>query len=306
MTFKFIGNAVAAAGGGAAVWLYKTKTFSGLSPSESEFIEIWDPSNPSLPEPSSAHVLLYALAGWMRVHNENSPPNCGAAFGYKKYLKGEIPQKVYAWRGNHHNNYPYDYPNSAYCGFNTEASFNGAMMLPNPANNGKGAFYRNDFIAPDAVGHAKGNWTKVFNGGNGHWWDRSTTPGENFATNDGPGSNGSIFGPGYNGGHYPAGTGGPGTDTARGPTATKIADGVLDELGMLKLFVKGKAGADSQHADDGDFVVVLPPDLFLFSQLPFNYDTSLLKLGTGMMIPGDRMANTSYQISFNVILEFKG
>ena len=102
-----------------------------------------------------------------------------------------------------------------------------------------------------------------------------------------------------------AGSGGPGTDTARGPIATHIADGVLDELGLLKLFVKGKAASDSNHADNGDYQVVLPQDLFLFGQLPFQYDTSLLKLPVGNLPCDRRTYLPGPSMIFAVILEFK-
>jgi len=310
MSFKFFGDVGAAAGGGAAVWLFKNKVFSNTTPSSGQYIQIWDPNDKTLIEPDSAHVLLYTPTGWMKGADlttvEDHPPSCGAAFGYKKYLKGSIPQRVYGWRGTHFEAYPYDYTNRLkYAGFNTSASSgDGAMMLPNPCGNQ--FFTQTDFVAPDAENNAIGSWDKVFNGGNGHWFDRSTPTGANFATNDGPGSNGSIFGRGYNGGKFPAGTGGPGTDTARGPVAKKIADGVFDELGLVKYFTQGLAGTDTAKADNGAYEVVLPPGLFLFSQLPFQYDTSLLQISSGMSEPGPRSVRFDGVLSFNVILEFKG
>ena len=171
------------------------------------------------------------------------------------------------------------------------------MMLPNCG--AQGDFHQTDAIAPDAETHHFGDWTKVFNGGNGHWWNRF--PG--IFNNDGPGSSGSFFGRGYDGGHFPGGSGGPGTDTARGPTATRMADGLLDEFGLLKLFVKGKSG-DRNHGDNGDYQVVLPPDLFLFGQLPFQYDTSLLHLPVSNAPSARDIAPTPTMV-FAVILEFK-
>ena len=306
MSFSFLG--AGGGGSGVAIWQYLTKEFNNIPPDANEFIEIWDPNDPLLPEPASAHVLVYSKHMWMNqatgnVH-ENYPPACGSSFGYKHYSQGEVPTKVYAWKGNSMIGFPYDYTaKRAYCGFSDTPSYTTGepMMLPNCG--AQGDFFKTDSIAPDAETHHIGDWTKVFNGGNGHWWDRSVSP---FFqnTNDGPGSSGSFFGRGYDGGHFPGGSGGPGTDTARGPTATRMADGLMDELGLLKLFVKGKAASDNNHADDGDYQVVLPPDLFLFGQLPFQYDTSLLHLPVSNTPSARNLAPTPKMV-FAVILEFK-
>ena len=304
MTFSFLG-AGGGSGSGVAVWQYLSKAFNNIDPTSSEFIEIWDPADPTLPEPASAHVLVYAQPGWKNAAGkpgvEDYPPSCGGAFGYKHYSQGEIPQKVYAWSGRAMPAYPYDYMDSQrFSGFNTTPSRTRAMMLPNCG--GQTYFHRSDMLAPDAETHYEGDWTKVYNGGNGHWWDRGG--GLLPPPNDGPGSSGSFFGRGYDGGHFPGGSGGPGTDTARGPTANKMADGLMDELGILKLFVKGKA-QDSNHAESGQFEVILPPDLFLFGQLPFQHDVSLLKLPAGR-VPGDRNEEAPrLAMTFAVILEFK-
>ncbi len=305
MTFSFIG--AVGGGSGVAVWQYLTKTFNNINPASDQFIEIWDPNDPLLPEPASAHVLVYSKHMWMNkattTDAEAYPPACGSSFGYKHYSKGEVPKKVYAWKGNSMIGFPYDYTaKRAYCGFGDTPSYTtGApMMLPNCG--AQGDFHQTDAIAPDAETHHEGDWTKVFNGGNGHYWDRPTFPFR--PDNDGAGSSGSFFGRGYDGGHFPGGSGGPGTDTARGPTATRMADGLLDEFGLLKLFVKGKASADNNHADNGDYQVVLPPDLFLFGQLPFQYDASLLHLPVSNP-PSARTLAPTPKMVFAVILEFK-
>ena len=300
MTFSFIGGG--GSGSGVAVWQYMDKDFSNLDPDPNKYIEIWDPNDPLLPEPASAHVLVYAKAAWMNKAAQGGyqdyPPACGSSFGYKHYSRGEVPQKVYAWKGRNFGAYPYDYTDqNAYFGFNIGPSKTGALMLPNCG--AQSYFFQSDFIAPDAENNNFGDWTKIFNGGNGHYYDDALQ----IDFHDGPGSSGSIFGRGYNGDIYPAGSGGPGTATARGPEATHMAKGVMDELGLLKLFVKGKA-ADRDHADNGDYQVVLPPDLFLFGQLPFDYNTSLLKLPVSTP-PPNRKTIPNYSMVFAVILEFK-
>ena len=305
MTFSFIG----AGGGGSdvAVWQYLTKTFNNNPPAADQYIQIWDPNDPLLPEPASAHVLVYSKHMWMNQagnqQGDEYPPACGSSFGYKHYSQGEIPQRVYGWKGNSMAGYPYNYaPIDKYCGFNTEPTRDTGSPLMLPNCGAQGDFHKTDAIAPDAETHHIGDWTKVFNGGNGHYWHRASFP---FRPNyDGAGSSGSFFGRGYDGGHYPGGSGGPGTDTARGPVATRMADGLLDEFGLLKLFVKGKAAADNEHADNGDYQVVLPPDLFLFGQLPFQYDASLLHLPVSNAPSARNVAPTPTMV-FAVILEFK-
>ena len=310
MTFSFIG--AGGGGSGVSVWQYLTTDFDNTTPSSSKFIEIWDPNDPLLPEPASAHVLVYGPRAWMKVAKttpvpsdlDEYPPACGSAFGYKRYTKGEIPTKVYGWRGFHMNPFPYPYDDhSRYFGFDTKPAIdvNTSLMLPNCG--GQQQFHQTDFLPSDAVTHQIGDWTKVFNGGKGHYWVRPFFPFR--PDNDGAGSNASFFGPGYDGGHFPGGSGGPGTDTSRGPAATHIADGVLDELGLLKVFVKGKPASDNNHADNGDYEVVLPPDLFLFGQLPFQYDTSLLKLPVGNLPCDRRTYLPGPSMIFAVILEFK-
>lgn len=231
---------------------------------------------------------------------ETYPPSCGAAFGYKKYLKGQIPEKVYAWRGNHQSHYPYTYPVDGMFGFNTTPSRTDAMQLPNPGS--QSMFHQTDFIPADAVNHAQGNWTKVYNGGKGHWWDR---PGLVFkADPDGPGSSASLFGPGHDGAHYPAGTGGNGTDTARGPVAKGLAPGILEEMGIYRNFIWGKAGTDRTWADNADYEIHLPPNLFMFGQGPITFSNSLLKLPATNKAP-PRTSDVNHRIIFSVMLEYR-
>jgi len=315
MTFKFIGEdggAAPASGGNVALWVYKTKAFTNTDPSSGAFFQIWDPNDARFPEPDSAHILFYTVAGWMKgadlATKEDHPASCGCAFGYMKWNKGSIPQKIYAWRGLHSPGYPYDYTDlTRYSGFGTSASTTGAWMLPNPTGNH--FFTQTDFVAPDAAANAKGGWTKVFNGGNGHWWDRSGLGGFD-TTKDAPGSNASIFGPGQNGaGKYPAGLAGPGTTTARGSADISMSLEVMDELGPLRFFIKGKAydGTDpDKHADEGNFQIDTTAGMLVDTGIPVQWDATNLKLGTGMMSPGPRDVRPTQKISFNVILEYKG
>jgi len=315
MTFKFIGldgGAAPASGGNVALWLYKTKSFTNTDPSSGKFFQIWDPNDARFPEPDSAHILFYTVGGWMKgadlTTSEDHPASCGCAFGYMKWNKGSIPQKIYAWRGLHHGAYPYSYTDlQRYSGFGTSPSTTGAWMLPNPCGNH--FFTQTDFVAPDATGNAKGDWTKVFNGGNGHWWDRRTSLVYD-TTKDAPGSNGSIFGPGQNGaGKYPAGLAGSGTDTARGSADISMSLEVMDELGPLRYFIKGKAydGTDpDKHADEGNFQIDTSAGMLVDTGIPVQWDASGLQLGTDMMAPGPRDIRPTQKISFNVILEYKG
>jgi len=142
MSFKFLGEGagVAPSGGNVALWVYKTKSFTNVAPEWGSSFRIWNPNDTRFPEPNSAHILFYTVAGWMQdaalATREDHPPNCGCAFGYMKWNKGSIPQVIYGWRGGHANAYPYDYTDlTRYSGFNTTASTNGAWMLPNPGSN---------------------------------------------------------------------------------------------------------------------------------------------------------------------------
>jgi len=312
MSFKFIGEGagVAPSGGNVALWVYKTKTFSNTYIDTSQFFQVWDPNDKRFPEPDSAHFLIYTVAGWMKGADlstkEDHPPSCGAAFGYKKFTKGNIPQKMYAWRGLHFDAYPYDYSRTdRYTGINTSPTGVGAMKLPNPCGNH--FFTQSDFIAPDAEGNYLGDWDVVFNGGNGHWWDRGRAT--SFPT-DAPGSNGSIFGPGQNGaGQFPAGLASSGTTTARGSADISMSLEVMNELGPLRFFIKGKAydGTDpDKHADEGNFQIDTTAGMLVDTGIPVQWDASGLKLGTGMSVPGPRDVRFDGVLSFNVILEYKG
>jgi len=312
MSFKFIGEgggAVPAESANSSIWVYKSANFTYWEPRASDVLQLWDPTNPRMPEPDSAHVLVYTQTAWMKQvgsgQAEDYPPSCGAAFGYKKYLKGSVPQKVYGWRGSHMP-YPFTYSDkSRYGGFNTSASLAGAMLIPNPTDNSH--FNNSDLIAPDAEANKIGAWDVVYNGGNGHWFDRGT--GLTHKDRDAPGSNGSIFGRGVDGaGEYPSGTGGPGTTTARGPVAERMSSEVFEELGALRHFIKGKAydGTDPDYyADNGDFVINPDAGMLMLGGVPVGWDASKLKLGTGIMNPGQRTVAPSYAMSFNVILEYR-
>ena len=203
--------------------------------------------------------------------------------------------------------FPYTYNDKAgYGGFNTSASLTGAMLIPNPTDNSH--FTQTDLIAPDAEANKIGAWDIVYNGGNGHWWDRTNEPGF-LTSHDAPGSNGSIFGRGVNGaGQYPSGTGGPGTTTARGPVAERMSKDVFEELGALRHFIKGKPydGTDpDKYADNGDFVINPDVGMLMLGGVPVGWDASKLKLGTGIMNPGPRNVQPAYAMSFNVILEYR-
>ena len=55
MTFSFLGGGSSSSG--VAVWQYLTADFDNTEPDPNKYIEIWDPNDPLLPEPASAHVL---------------------------------------------------------------------------------------------------------------------------------------------------------------------------------------------------------------------------------------------------------
>ena len=301
MTFSFLGGG-GGFGSGINVLRYVKGRLAGVNPDPNRFLQLWDPNDPMWPEPDIAHVLYYGGTGWMNKYNasdrEDYPPACGCAFGYKKFRKENVPQRLYGWIGALASTFPYDYSDSsAYGGFNIGPSRTGAWELPTPTR--QGFFHKTDYLAPNVYGHAKGQWDAVFPGGNGHWFKRTLV----VTSPDGCGSNASVFGRGYPGDVFPGGTGGPGTATARGPVATHIADGVLDELGAFKRFVKGKAQVSPVQGDNGDFVVDIPSDMFEFAGAPVSPDGSLLKLPWGPT-PTSRDFINSYGGGFGAILQY--
>jgi len=85
---------------------------------------------------------------------------------------------------------------------------------------------------------------------------------------------------------------------------------VMDELGPLRFFIKGKAydGTDpDKYADEGYFQIDTTAGMLVDTGIPIQWDASQLRLVSGMMAPGPRdISPPAYKISFNVILEYKG
>jgi len=84
---------------------------------------------------------------------------------------------------------------------------------------------------------------------------------------------------------------------------------VLNELGPLRFFIKGKSysGTDpDKHADSGEFQIDPSAGMLVDTGIPVQWDASNLKLGTGMSVPGPRDVRFDGVLSFNVILEYKG
>lgn len=286
------------------------------NPDSSKFVQIWERNNPLKQRPETITILFWGPGVWMTrgtgTAGEDHPPDCGAAFGTVTLRGAQIPEKLYYWRGSHAPNYPYTYPKFRTAGFNKSPTRDGAWLLPNATGNKN--FNRTDFIAPDAVGHHWGNWDAVYNGGNGHWFDRTQT--DPWRTgSDAPGSAGSIFGPGKTttSGKWPASCGSGGSDTARGSLADGIGEpSVLKPLGGLRVYAKEVAPATSDEdlkhfGGNGNFKFVIPSDIFgLAGGCPINPSAglSLIDVGGGP-IPRDRLSQVrDYYVTLIILFEF--
>ena len=131
MSFSFLGGG----GGGqsGAIVTMRSKNFRNIDPSSSDFFQVWDPSDPTLPEPDFCHILVTTRLPYMNhLTAADSPGCCGAAFGYKVFMKGNVPQKLYAWRGGSGPpSLPYTYSDNAYfSGFNDSPVRGGGYELP--------------------------------------------------------------------------------------------------------------------------------------------------------------------------------
>ena len=324
MPFKLIGFGEGAAptppppppppaptGANSTIWVRIEHPMDSETPASSKGVLIWADDDSRWPEPKSMHVLFTTVCARIDAGNpliypdeEHYPPSCGAAFGYRRWTQGSIPKRLYAWYGSR-GAYPYDYTAlSVFGGFNSAATNIGASELPNPTNNRN--FHRTDFVAPDAVTNKRGDWDVVYNGGDGHWYDRGTDK-----TRDAPGSNASIFGPGKDGaGKYPSGLASPGSTTARGSSDIRMALEIMPELGALRRFIKGKAYAGSdpnKFADEGLFQVVPGLGTLMAGGVPAQWNADKLKLLGALNPPGPRDIAYGYgqKATCSILLEYE-
>jgi len=317
MTFRFIGlDGSAPAPGptpepGSRVSVFETiqaTQFTNENPAADKFVQIWDPNVARLPEPDISHVLLTGRLPQLDKASDanNYPGSCGAAFGYARLLKGNIPQKLYAWKG-WWDTFPYRY-NDPYhtSGFSFEPRNNfqeGAFQIPVPAKQSN--FRRRSFPAPDAVAGKHGDWAITFSGGAGAW---SSTP-PDFTFTFAAGSSASIFGPGYDATPgFAGGTGGPATATARGPAATRMHPDVIPEWAAItKAFIVGDDPTQSrlEGASGKAKFGPLPTNLYLYSaSVPFAIDDTLLKLPTGMETPYPSGGTNKMSITLTIINQY--
>ena len=304
MTFSFLG----AGGGGqsGAIVTMRSKNFRNVNPSSSDFFQVWDPNDPTLPEPDLCHVLVTTRLPYMNnLTAASSPGCCGAAFGYKVFTKGNVPQKLYAWRGGGGPpSIPYTYSDDVYfSGFNDSPSRGGGYELPLAAL--QSAMGTSDtYLAPDAENHSRGDWNVVFNGGNGAKLAVSPFP---FAEEGGAGANGSIFGPG---GHanemYGGGTGGDATSSARGPSAIGMHEKVFENWSpMFKGWIQGDNSNLSQswQGESGKAKISVPSGRFLLSGGPTNIDTTNIVLPSPSIPPGSKTINDDV-MNFVILSEY--
>ena len=257
-------------GGASSGGMFKIDTWSVVpnnpSSDPSQVYEVWRNGTRDMRRPKSLTIMMWPQLMWMATRDEDAPPSSGACFGCVTLRGAQIPEKIYAWRGVG-NGYPYDYRNRRFYSMfasspNLDAS--DARGLPNPASQNN--FSRQDAIAPDAVNNHIGSWDVVYNGGNGHWWNRQTPNGW-IIGKDTPGSNGSIFGPGKTcgtGARFPASCGSAGTATERGTLAVGVSEpAILRPLGGLRLYATEIAPSiTDKQAGTGKAKMELPPGVF--------------------------------------------
>lgn len=316
MSFKFLGadsGPVPVPGSRVSVFeTIQTTQFTNENPDSTKFVQIWDPSSSVMPEPDITHVMLTGRLPQMDKTGSpaNYPGSCGAAFGYARLLKGNIPQKLYAWKG-WYDNYPYAYTDpyhtSGFSDTPSNAFRAGAYQIPVPAK--QGVFWRRSFPAPDAVAGKHGDWAVTFSGGTGAWVYNQSPTELTFATGyGGAGSNGSIFGPGYNAnGNYGGGTGGNATATARGPAATSMHPDVLPEWAQItKAFVTASDPTNPGLGAAGDATFgPLPTNLYLYAaSVPFAIDESLLVLPSGIAIPNNAPGANDLTITLTIFNQY--
>jgi len=302
MSFGFIG--AGGAGSGGALWKYSEKSFTNTEPDSTKFFDIWESGNPALPEPDTVHIFMIGGRAWTRASETRDtlkvlPPCCGAAFGYKKFYKGNIPQKLYAWRGRHQEEYPYTYPKDRTFGFNTEPTRDGAYLLPNMG--GKHMFPQTDFIPADAKNNHYGDWDVVFNGGKGHYWEWQ---GIGEPDHDGMGSNGSVFGDGYDGSEYPAGSGSDGLVGARGTAANLMDSKILKEWGPTQRLISGDDPTDNLIGTSGKAKFAVPANIFAVAAAPFAINGNDIKLPSPDA-PLRRTDKSGSNLTFVVLQEWR-
>ena len=312
-----ISGGVGSAGGSAGIYKFlEAPKINVPDPDPTKFVEIWERGSATKQRPQSITILYWGPGVWMTrdsgTAGEDLPPDCGASFGTVTLRGSQIPEKLYYWRGNHQATYPYTYAKNKTGGFNGSATRDGAWLLPNATGNIR--FNRTDFIAPDAIGHHWGKWDAIYNGGNGHWWDRSQT--DSWKVADTPGSNGSIFGQGKTttNGEWPASCGSGGSDTARGTLAHGVAEpAVLEPLGALRPYavetIPGSwSPSDRQHFGGiGAFSFEMPTNLFgLAGGCPIDPTAGLQRIIVGGgPPPRDRLSQVrDYYVTLIVLFEY--
>jgi len=314
MSFKFFGDVGAAPVPGSRVSVFETiqtTQFTNENPDSTKFVQIWDPSSSVMPEPDISHVLLTGRLPQMDKTGSpaNYPGSCGASFGYARLLKGNIPQKLYAWKG-WYDGYPYTYSDpyhtSGFSDTPSNAFRAGAYQIPVPARQSN--FRRRSFPGPDAVAGKHGDWAVTFSGGTGAWVDTQSSAGITFGGYGGAGSNASIFGPGYNAnGHYGGGTGGNATATARGAAATSMHPDVIPEWAQItKAFITASDPTDTGFGASGDATFgPLPTNLYLYAaSVPFAIDESLLVLPSGIAIPNNAPGANDLTITLTILNQY--
>ncbi len=304
MTFSFIG--AGGGGGSGAIVTMRSKNFRNVNPSSSEFFQVWDPSDSTLPEPDFCHIMVTTRLPYMNhLTADSSPGCCGAAFGYKVFTKGNVPQKLYAWRGGGGPpSLPYTYSDDAYfSGFNDSPVRGGGYEIPLAAL--QSAMGTSDtYLAPDAENHYRGDWDVVFNGGNGAKLTTSPFP---FGGQGGAGANGTIFGPGGNANdQYGGGTGGNATSSARGPSAIVMHEKVFENWSpMFKTWIQGDTSnlTNSWQGESGKAKIAVPSGRFLLSGGPTNIDTANVILPEPAIPPGSNTINDDV-MNFVILSEY--
>ncbi len=302
------GPAPEPSGGASDSGLYKFLTapkINQINPAADKFVEIWEQGNKAKPRPESITVMIWGPGAW-QTHSTSRldlPPDCGSAFGIVTLKGSQVPEKVYYFRGNHQANYPYTYEKGKTFGFNSSAQREGGWLLPNMTGNIR--FPNADFIAADAVNNNWGTWDAVYNGGNGHYWNRLGTD-----TMDSPGSNGSVFGTGKTStGDYPASCGGGGTSSGRGPKAKGIGLDILKPIGSLRPYASELEPAQANlnlSGGGGGFEFVLPQNSFGMARgAPYIPDTSVVRVNGGPEPINRFDTNTrNYFVSMYILFEY--
>ena len=290
--------------------LYKIITgnsFTNLDPESSKYIHIWDANDRSMPRPKSIIVMVWGQTPWHKggTLSATHPPDCGAAFGIATLEGDDVPEKLYAFRGRHHESYPYSYQISKTFGFSKTVSRDDAWLLPNMGGNHE--FTNNDFIAADAKNNHWGEWDYIANGGNGKFTQYTTGI-------DSCGSNGSMFGDGKTStGKYPSSCGNPGTDSARGRLAQGIEyNSAFDSLKSVLPFALEKAptapsGSNINNIGGSggvDFMLTENVEFGLANGVPFIPAPVKISLSGGKPPVGRMNTPDSLSPVFNILCKY--